>query len=382
MDADDIRGYISSWSGYESDPLQDDALVVKRGQVFAHEQLRSDWPETWAPEVMHYFRGRDGTEYRFVRDRGTRFVKMRPDGGMESIYWRVKGVTGVNAPGGGIEGWLAYDGDRIIGLNPHVPFYVVVDDAARPPAVIRAVPEGYVVRRSVMRDGYWLATLDLAENLTARPAPQARQESVEQTPQSIRVRAGQPVRFAGVEAVKELSPGDYELQLKLPGGVVAYWGEPEAVEPGHAFADVVPLVTAHDRQSGVVFRRYDDFKLSWMNSCRTPEQEISVTWLLQLPAEPLRFEFRYGTHHGYGDGANYMVRVNGCELWKEYRPQQVAPNTNVAPPIASATVDLADYAGRTVVFELADNGHQSGGSETRAWVHPRLEAVTTPSAGK
>ena len=97
---------------------------------------------------------------------------------------------------------------------------------------------------------------------------------------------------------------------------------------------------------------------------------------------PLRLVFNYGTNHGYGDGAFYMVRINGRELWKEYRPQ-IAPEpgsaeAHKAPPIASATVDLSAYAGQTVIFELANNGNQNGNSETISWGQPRLEPAGKP----
>jgi hypothetical protein len=373
MDADDIRGFISSWPFHPLEPVQDNAITIRRGEIFAHEQLRSHWPDQWDPAVLHYFKGNDGTEYRFVRDRGTRFVKLRPDSHAETIYWRVQGLSEINAPGAGIEGWLGYDGDQIIGLNPHVPFYVVIEQPARPPAVIASVPAGFTIQRSVIRDGYWLASLDRADNWPQRPAPDAPIATVERVSHTIRVRATQPVRFTGVESVNEIATGEYEVRVALPGGFGAYWSEPEMVAAGHAFGDP-PTGSAHDRQSGVVFRRYIQPKLSWLPSAQTPEQEVVLTWLLQLPAEPVQLQFQYGTTHGHGDGANYLVRVNGHTLWKARRLQQIAPDKTEAPPIESGAVDLSAFAGQTVVFELADNGHRSGGSETRAWVNPKLVA--------
>ena len=119
FDADDIRGFtLTNWLGRRLDgAMQEELMVRKRGMVFASEQLQSCWPETWDPRVLHYFRGKDGTEYRFLRDRGTRFVRLA-GGRQQTIYWRVKGVPAVTAPGSGIEGWVGYDGPRILGLNP------------------------------------------------------------------------------------------------------------------------------------------------------------------------------------------------------------------------------------------------------------------------
>jgi len=142
---------------------------------------------------------------------------------------------------------------------------------------------------------------------------------------------------------------------------------------------VSPLATAHDRLSGVVCHRYPkpNFAQAPISSADIPAQEATTMWLLKLPPETLRLNFQYGTDHGFCDGANYMVRINGRELWKEYRPQIAdepgATEAHKAPPIASATVDLSAYAGQTVILELANNGHTFGGSETLAWVQPRFE---------
>ena len=68
-------------------------MARRHGQLFAHEQMVSHWPDTWDSEVLHYFKGQSGAEYRSVRDRGTRFVKMLPDGAGETICWRCAACT-------------------------------------------------------------------------------------------------------------------------------------------------------------------------------------------------------------------------------------------------------------------------------------------------
>ena len=382
-DDDDIRGFpLTKWpEWFNANPLQEDLMVRKRGLVFAREQLVSAWPETWAPAVLHYWRGKDGTEYRFVRDRGTRFVKVRADGGLDTIYWRLHGVTNAIAPGVGIDGWLAYDGDRILGLNPHVPQYVTVAGVERPPVTISAVPEGFTVSRSVVRDGFWLASLEAIDRLQTAPLPEAPLAPIERAVQTLRVRSAQPVRFVGVESAKSVD-GGYEVQVALPGGFGAYWSEPSAATTNLEVGALSAAYSVHDRQSGVVYDRGDAH--ARREEVRPPvgappAQEGTVAWLLTLPAQPVRLAFTYGTEHGYGDGANYMVRVNSRDVWKAYRPQ-IASNpeeakAHKAPPIPAATVDLSAYAGQTVILELAANGHHSGGSETIAWRAIHLEPL-------
>jgi hypothetical protein len=311
-----------------------------------------------------------------VRDRGTRFVKQQPDGTWETLYWRLTGVRDARAPGAGIEGWVAYDGDQIIGLNPNAPMYVTIQGVARPPAVITAVPAGYALNRCVVRDGYWLAGLERIANLKARPDPQAKIGTVERVVQTLRVRAAAPVQFLGTASVKPLANNEYEVQVALPGTFAAYWTDAAAVKAGPL--PPPPIATAHDRLNGLVYHRYAKPKLTWGPVGEIPQQEMVMTWLVQLPPQPLQLKFQYGTTHGYGDGANYMVRVNGQEIWKEYRPQlsddPAKAQAHEAPPIPTATVDLAAYAGQTIVLELADNGQDSGGSETISWGEPQLAA--------
>ena len=248
----------------------------------------------------------------------------------------------------------------------------------RPPAVISSVPEGYAIHRSIVRDGYWLAALDLADNLKAPAPPDAKlPATIQRSVQTVRVRATQAVQFVGVESAKPVGESEYEVQVQLPGGFGVAWAEPLAVSAGHAVGSVPAVGTAHDRLSGVVYAVTEKANVAAAPACPT-SQETSMTWLLKLPAEPQRLVFEYGSDHGYGDGANYVVRVNGRQLWKEYRPQ-VSPDpeeakAHKAPPPGSGAVDLSAYAGQTVILELAFNPHTAFISETHVWRQPHLEA--------
>ncbi len=383
MDPDDIRGFITTWPSWGLTPLQENGMTLKRGLYFAKEQLRSHWPEKWDPSAMHYFKGKDGAEYRFVRDHGTRFVKMRPDGGMDSIYWRLHGLQEVAAPGAGINGWVAYDGDKIIGMNPAVPFYVAENDVKRPPVIISSIPSGFAVQRSVVRDGCWLVSLAPLDQLKVLPSPELPAPKIEQSVQTLKVRSEKPVRFVGVESSKEISKGEYEVKALLPGAFAATWTEPVALKLDKAPQELGALPTTwsiHDRLSGLVYNTgKPDGAPSQLRppAGEPPGQESTISWLLTLPAEKCRLEFVYGTEHGYGDGANYMVRVNGREIWKAYR-RQTSENpeeakAHKAPPVEKASVDLSAYAGQAIILELAVNGNQSGGSETISWLQPRIE---------
>jgi hypothetical protein len=382
LDADDIRGFISTWAPHtKAHPIQEDLMVRLRGIVFASDQLESIWPEKWNPNVLHYYRGKSGAEYRFVRDRGTRFVKMTGDR-TETIYWRTSGVTELDAPGSAIEGWLGYDGDKIIGLNPKAAYVVVSEaDAPRSPAVVNAIPAGFGIACNVVRDGYWTVRLDTLERLAKPlPAPDAPVEQVEQQLHAVRVRCDRPVTFLGVESTRLVSAGEYEVMVKLPGSFSAYWTEPTAVQSGDSLVKY-PAVNSWQRpSSGVVYGTNEVAlnvaRVAQQNGDTSLGDEGTIDWLVTLPKEPVALSFRYGGEHAYGDGGNYMVRVNGKTLWKKYRAEVPTDpkdqETHKPIPATPDRVDLSAYAGQTIVIELAANGHYSGGSNVIAWSDPRL----------
>jgi hypothetical protein len=295
-------------------------------------------------------------------------------------------VPTVTAPGGGIEGWVGYDGQRIIGLNP-VRLYVLVEGVRPPPVVIRGLPEDYAIARTVIRDGYWVVHLDAHPRLKTVPAPDAPEETPGQSRQVVRVRAARPVKFLGVEQAADKGGGEYELTVKLPGSFAAVWaGQPSGVagaKPTY-LGELPAKVTQQRIASGVLCQRESSFSEKGRGSIMHDPgaglgAEASVTWLLALPKTPLRCAFTYGASHGYGDGANYMVRVNGRTLWKKYFNETADDPKDAAvhkgrPPIAD-TVDLSAYAGQTIVLELATNGHYSAGSDIMRWAEPRLEPL-------
>jgi hypothetical protein len=382
FDADDIRGFLTRWNPeFEGGPLQDRMLIRLRGQIFAREGLVNYWPEQWDPKVMHYYKGKDGTEFRFVRDGGTRFVKVTPHG-EETLYWRLHGVTSREATGVGAEGWVGYDGDRILGLNPRVT-YITLPTVRRPPATICALPEGHAISRSVVREDYWLAELDTLPRLArGTPGPSAPPEKVAGTLCTVRVRGdGKPLSFAGVETVTPAGPNEYDVQVKLPGGFATYWGAPKAVKQDTPLGFYATRGTIHRRDTGLIAAYGHSIRGQEMinGAVGVPENndEGTTPWLVTLPKEAAWLVFQYGSGHPHGDGSNYAIRVNGKTVWKRYRPESsgfVDEKGEPRPvPLKTGAVDLGDYAGQTVVLELVVNGNHSGVSESSRWTRPMLK---------
>jgi hypothetical protein len=376
FDADDIRGWMTPWpTAYEENPMQERRMLRKRGIVFAEEQLRSYWPEEWEPEVMHYFKREDGEEYRFVRRNGTRFVKITPVG-EELIYWRLHGVSEAEVGEFGVQGWLGYDGDHIVGLNPRA-VYITLERVERPPVTITEVPSDAFIRRCLIRDGFWLTTFG------------QRDKGGNDGPITVRVRSDEKnVSFCGAQDVRKLGKNEYEVTVRPGDGLAAYWSEPDMLEYGTALADLPAVNTISRRDSGLISRYGGRFHgkavINQQDGSPTANEEGNLAWLVRVPEFALELDarpwlvFRYGTKHAYGDGANYMVRVNGRTCWKRYRPQVSGETTEagepLAPKIKTGAIDLSDFEGEVVVLELVVDGHGVGTSETIAWHRPTLKS--------
>lgn len=388
FDADDVRGWMTPWpAAWEDHPIQERQMIRMRGLVFAREQLESYWPAAWDPQVMHYFKSRAGVEYRFVRDSGTRFVRMDA-GGPETVYWRIHGVTEAKAPKAGIEGWLGYDGDTILGLNP-AAVYVTLEGVRRPTVSITQIPEGMFIARCVVRDGFWLAGIAAAKTRDGKePAPSL---------QTVRVRSAEPnVSFCGVESVRKLGEGEYELRATLPGGFGAYWTAPAKLLAGTRLGTIPALNTVQRRDSGLVSQYGPAIKGEvFQQQDGAPEngEEGTIAYLVTVPEiggddqhiHRSYLVFQYGSGHPYGDGANYFVRVNGRTVWKRYRPEQgprnpQKPGEPVPIPLTTGAVSLEKYAGQTIVLELAADGNRTGVSESIKWHGVRLESKAPADA--
>jgi hypothetical protein len=371
--ADDIRGFLTYWpTDWEALPPAAQAMLHTRGTLFAREGLVSIWPEKWEPRVFHYYKGKDGTEYRLLRDRGTRFVKVVGTT-EETLYWRISGVREAATPGFTITGWVGYDGPRAIGLNPAMT-YLTQANAPPPAATICALPAGTTLTRCLNGDGYWVASIGFEHPVEKAAA------------YTVRVR-GAKVLFAGVEAVKALPNEEYEVTVTLPGAFAAYWKAPAALKLGGGLTPLPAQLMLY-RGAGVESSRGTIVRkgTALQPPCGTPElgEEGALTWLVTLPEEPQYLVFQFGSGIPAGDGAHYSVRVNGRTLWERDREELAATfeerktNTPVKPK--TGAVDLEAYVGQPVVLELAAHGRKSGDGDVISWDAPVLRDVAPKDA--
>ncbi len=106
-------------------------LDHQRAVLFVHNGLRATFPEDWQRNVLSYFRGAKGEDFRYVQmPWGSEFVQYQGRKA-EVQYARITGVTHA-AVGGAIVSWPCYDKDGPAGLNPSITY--VVDPACPRPA--------------------------------------------------------------------------------------------------------------------------------------------------------------------------------------------------------------------------------------------------------
>ncbi|MGA2067385.1 MAG: DUF6259 domain-containing protein, partial [Thermoguttaceae bacterium] len=109
-------------------------LDRQRALAFVHHGLRPVFPENWERNVLTYFKGANGEDFRYEQmPWGTAFVQYA--GGRRNLqYGRINGVSRA-AVQGAVLGWPCYDEHGLAGLNPDESATYCLDPAGqRPPA--------------------------------------------------------------------------------------------------------------------------------------------------------------------------------------------------------------------------------------------------------
>lgn len=396
MDIDDIQGMLLSyWKEgvyLVENPLHEDRMNLRRGQIFTQEQLLNFFPETWEKDVLHYFKNKNGEEFRIIKKDGVRLIKLTPQG-EQTYYVRLKGVNRVAAGGGSIEGWLAYDdNDHIIGLNPKAT-YCAFNDVKRPETRITALPTGVMLSRCVQREGFWITQLAPVPVAPPKPTPGEKPAppSSPLPPQEVKVRirsANPQVKFTGTRSVKKLAENEYELTVLCPGGFGAYWISPTEPNINQCISDFPALNTIQRKGSGLTYSidrviKALDFRQE-PGDCRVGD-EGSMFWLFKIPVEANWFVAKCGAGDMYGDGAIYKVRVDGQEIWSLHCPAVIGIGKDgigiPARTQKTGAVDLRPYQDQVVIFEMAIDGGGSEISEQVRWNYPHLTDTETPPEG-
>ena len=106
-----------------------------RATTFVWQGLRPAFPIQWDRDVLTYFRGAEGEDYRYVRKPwGTAFVEITGEN-ERLIYGRIHGTVAADVEGV-VDGWTVYNAAGPAGLDPK-EYYIVRPDGDRPPVHFR-----------------------------------------------------------------------------------------------------------------------------------------------------------------------------------------------------------------------------------------------------
>jgi len=311
---------------------QETALVAKRMLFWGQQMLTPYFPERYEPGVLAYLRGKDGTEYRTKSGDGMGLVRLT-DGGEEIVWWRTRNVSETDCKGAAIDGWVAYNGNRAIGLD-RARRYVLLEENERPPVLITSMPDGAYLTLSRVQDGYWVAAVDGAD----LPERGVHLQVV-----------GQVRTFVGASA-KSTEAGVYHVTVAPGSAFAVCWNRtPEAVaelpfaldKPASRMEFVADTGLPVFSEDAAPLKNKITGKqhfLSWQANFKG--HSMQADYLLKLPAAPATLKATAVDAGGF-EKAAVRVRVNGKII------AEIQHTSGEQTPIE---VSLAEFAGQTILL--------------------------------
>ncbi len=207
-------------------------LDRQRALAFVHHGLRPAFPENWERNVLTYFKGANGEDFRYEQmPWGTAFVQYA--GGQRKLqYGRINGVMRA-AVEGAILGWPCYDEHGLAGLNPDESATYCLDPAGRRPPAWFSLPANDVY----VADGF--ANEELAYfQLQPVPGCSAATRAV-----FLSAPSAPAAGWVGGKAVKPTAAGGnrWAITVKRDSFVAAVFRHPPA-----GFASVAKQVLCRD----------------------------------------------------------------------------------------------------------------------------------------
>ena len=356
----EVVGGIPVWTTKVDDRLGEARVMLERARLWA-DGFRPWFPEKWDEGVVSCLRNDAGRVVKHVRRGESTFcVRAAPDGN-KLCYARLKGLAAVKHPEPThIDGWLAYGHDGPIGLDPG-QWYCLFPGAPPPsPITLTRLPEGARVAGARLTDAWCLVELD------------------GQGTGTVAWDAAKPFRWLDVGGHRHPAAAR-QAEVTLPATLLFALAEPLKPTVGEPLA--LDTWQHHIVSKGRIvkpgaLRRKGTFTVGDAKLTgyiiHPPlggrGSEISIDALVQIPKEPkVAFKASLGLVGRSGDGVHFVLRVNGREVWRSFRPTK--------PGWEDVAVPLGAYAGRAVVLSLAlDCG--PGGFNTSCdegvWAKPRL----------
>ncbi|MBT3381198.1 MAG: hypothetical protein HN742_37095 [Lentisphaerae bacterium] len=366
----EVMGGLASWRTYPEDESAEARVVLERAKLLT-EGFRPHFPEKWQEGVVAYMRTPQGRTVRYRRPGASTFCLEETARGERLRYARVTGVGALSLEEPiAIDGWPAYDAAGPIALDPEAWYCVFPGEPPPLPVTVTAVPERVHIAGTRRSDSYcliefggkgqgsvtWRANRAGTILAGALERPVGTQSATVDVPGSL---------FFVFEEIPE-TPVGVALPLtrwalrKVTGGRVIGPAKWERKVRKLRFGDTALLA-------------YPVFPFTGGKGAET-----SVDGRVRLPDDPrIALAFSMGRFGGRGDGVNFVIRVDGREIWRTFSKSDKRSWT-------PAVVPLAEFAGRDVLLSLAVDCGPSGfntSNDQALWGEPKLVLVEAEAQG-
>lgn len=388
--AESLAGTEAS-GGISSMHLGDEHPSTELAKSYAllHSKLSSYFPEKWEKNVLAYHKDKDGNVVKFTfADNHQQMVK-ETGGKKEVLLGLVTGCNKATLPAGAVIGrWLAYEGEKAIGLLPErvYPYFlrgktdeekkITVTKLPQDTAIteIRQVRAGDEIMpfRKYERDAYTFIEL---KSITGNDTGGMVSYASETKPALILLSDGKVI-------VPEDTKGN--LDIVLPGAATFVWSEKELL-PGKEFnSNVVQPTGIHfigmdgfDRPKtyphnsvGVVAKKKigDTERTGRLARPVSSNKESAMDWLLQIPSgrPVLQFHLGYSESRTKGKTMRYLVRINGKTVFDE--------TVGDVSEWQKYEIDLTEWQGKPVLLSLVTDSRsgQCGSMSAGMWADAKI----------
>ncbi|HEY0073679.1 MAG TPA: DUF6259 domain-containing protein [Abditibacteriaceae bacterium] len=343
----EVIGAIPTWDASPDDRVSEARVVLERAKLWA-AGFRPAFPRQWKQGAVSYLRDSKGRLVRYIRRGGSSYCYEETSRGDRLRYARITGQnrTDIGSPVM-IDGWVAYDKQSPIGLNPN-NWYCLFPGA--PPATgftITELPTDAYINGTRRSDQYVLLELGGQGNGT------------------ISWRTQQPL-VSVLTGANRHDLKAHKATVNLPAPVLFAFKPPEAITEGALLplgkwphrmvsnGQAVGQAAVHSevpRELELNGQKRNGYQV--IPPLGGVGSEHSIDGFVRLPNDPkIALKTSLGRYGGSGDGVNFVVRVNGQEIWRRFSESK-AGWEDVAIPLGA-------FAGQDVVLSLAVDCGPSG----------------------
>ena len=342
---EEVIGAAAVWTTSADDCTSEARVVLERAKLWS-EGFRPYFPEKWQAGVVSYLRNPQGRVVKFFRPEESTYCLEESKSGDKLRYARITKSFRVNFHQPVyIDNWLAYDEKGPIGLNPDAWYCLFPGSPPQSTVRITKISEGLFIRGSRLTERYCLVQI----------GGEGKGEIFWQK---------KPADWSFFSVSNPTGAEEGKVEIQAPGHLL-FGSQPEMINLGEAQnlsfwkAGIVSQGQLL-RLEKPVSRRDLSFAGKRASGYQVfppiggKESEFSLDNLITLPkAKGLQLSFNMGRYGGLGDGVNFVVRVNGEEVWRYFSE----PNKQGWTP---GKVVLEKFSGQTILLSLAVDCGPSG----------------------